>query len=122
MNSSDWWANEKECSDSDGKRLRSSVKFRVGEEGPEGMAKDAVRAFGNVRLIEPDRGPTEGFREEDSEEGMVGTLRGGCCRIRRRPDVPSPCSCSVMTGDLMEDLVSIGVYICFPGIRNTRSS
>ena len=32
MWSSDWWANEKECSDSDGKRERSSVK--AGELGP----------------------------------------------------------------------------------------
>jgi hypothetical protein len=54
MNSSDWWANENECSDSDGNRLRSSVKFRVGEEGPEGMAIDVDRELGNVRVIEPD--------------------------------------------------------------------
>jgi len=103
MNSSDWWANENECSDSEGKRLRSSVKFRVGEEGPEGMAIDAVRELGNVRVIEPDRGPIEAFREEDSEEGSVGGRTGGNCRMRLRPEAPSPCSCSVMTGDLIEE-------------------
>lgn len=86
------------------------MKFSVGEEGPEGMTNDAVRELGNVRLIEPDRGPTEGLREEDSDEGMVGTRGGGCCRIRRRPDAPRPCSCSVMTGDLIEDVVSISTY------------
>lgn len=30
-----WWAKEKECRDSVGKRARSSLKGRVGEEGPE---------------------------------------------------------------------------------------
>lgn len=104
MKSSDWWANEKECRDSDGNRERSSVKFSVGEDGPEVMARDADRVGGSVRVIEPDRGPTEGLREEDPEEGNVGARGGGCCRIRRRPDAPRPCSCSVMTGDLIEEL------------------
>ena len=100
MNSSDWCAKEKECKDSDGNRLKSSVKFKVGEDGPEGIAIEALREFGNDKVIDPDRGPTEGFREEDSDDGRVATLDGGCCRIRLRPEAPKPCSCSVITGDL----------------------
>lgn len=104
MKSSDWWAKEKECRDSEGKRVRSSVKFSVGEEGPECMAREGVRGVGRARVIEPDLGPTEGLREDDPEEGNVGARGGGCCRIRRRPDAPRPCSCSVMTGDLAGEL------------------
>lgn len=76
---------ENECKDSEGNRDRSSVKFRVGDEGPEGIAIDADRELGKWSVIEPFRGPTEGFREEASEEGTVGALLGGCCRIRLRP-------------------------------------
>lgn len=64
---------------------------------------EPARDAGNERVIELDRGVIDAFREDDSEEGMVGAL-GGCCRMRRRPEAPSPCSCSVMTGDL--DIVS----------------
>ena len=103
MKSSDWWAKENECRDSEGNRLRSSVKLSVGEEGPELMAKEGVRGFGSASVIEAVRGPTDGLREEDPEEGNVGARGGGCCRIRRRPEAPSPCSCSVMTGDLEEE-------------------
>lgn len=35
MNSSDWVAKEKECSDSEGKRDRSEPKANVGDPGPE---------------------------------------------------------------------------------------
>lgn len=62
---------------------------------------EPARDGGNVRVIELDRGPTDVFREEDSDGGSVGARAGGCCRIRRSPEAPSPCSCSVMTGDLM---------------------
>jgi hypothetical protein len=103
MNSSDWWANENECKDSEGNLVRSSVKFSVGEEGPDGMSIDPVLELGNVRAIEPDRGATEAFRDDDSDEGIVGARGGGCCRIRRRPEAPRPCSCSVTTGDLREE-------------------
>ena len=103
MNSSDWWANENECKDSEGNLVRSSVKLRVGEEGPDGIIIDAVLEMGNVRFIEPDRGPTDVFRDDDSDEGIVGARGGGSCRIRRRPDAPRPCSCSVMTEDLDEE-------------------
>lgn len=78
------------------------MKFKVGDEGPEAIATDAAREVGNDRVIEPDRGPTEAFREEDSEGGSVGARDGGCCRILRRPEAPRPCSCSVMTGDLID--------------------
>jgi hypothetical protein len=74
------------------------VKFKVGEEGPEDMAIEAVR-LGKLSVMEPDRGPTEGFREDEVEDGRVGA-RAGCCRIRRNPDAPSPCSCSAIIGDL----------------------
>jgi hypothetical protein len=103
MKSSDWCAKEKECRDSEGNRVRSSVKFSVGEEGPEFMTTEDARVGGSARVIEPVRGPTEGVRDEDPDDGNAGARAGGCCRIRRRPDAPSPCSCSVMTGDLVEE-------------------
>jgi hypothetical protein len=79
------------------------VKFIVGEGAP---AMDDLRS-GNVSIMEVDRGPIEVFREEDSEGGRVGTRDGGCCLILRRPEAPIPCSCSVITGDLMfERMVS----------------
>ena len=34
------------------------------------------------------------------EDGWVGARDGGFCRIRRRPEIPRPCSCSCTTGDL----------------------
>ena len=101
MNSSDWCANEKECNDSEGNLVKSSVKFNVGDEGPDVKAIEPARVGGNVRVIELDRGPMDGFREDASEGGSVGTRAEGCCRIRRKPEAPRPCSCSVMTGDLV---------------------
>lgn len=94
--------------------MRSSVKFNVGEDGPEFSASEGVLGVGRARVMEPDRGPTDGLRDEEPEEGNVGARGGGCCRMRRRPDAPNPCSCSVMTGDLVEDCgqhVSIHIYV-----------
>ena len=87
------------------------MKLRVGEEGPEEIAMEAPREFGKLSVIDPDRGPTDAFLEDDSEEGTVGARRGGCCRIRLKPDAPSPCSCSVMTGDLIEQFESTFVTV-----------
>lgn len=71
MNSSDWCAKEKECRDSDGKRLRSSVKFNVGDEGPEGIAMEDARESAKESVMEP--GATrEAFREDAMEDGSVG--------------------------------------------------
>ena len=71
MKSSDWCANEKECSDSDGKRERSSVK--LGEAGPED------RPEGIIETIDDDLGmPAEGLREDAAEEGKVGVRMGWC--------------------------------------------
>ena len=42
----------------------------------------------------------EGGNDDSEGDGYVGVRDGGCCRIRRRPDTPSPCSCSGMRGDL----------------------
>ena len=61
---------------------------------------DPDRELGNVRFIDPDRGPMEVFREEEPE-GKVGVRRPGGWRILRKPEAPSPCSCSGMTGDLI---------------------
>lgn len=43
---------------------------------------------------------SEGFLDDDSEEGNVVFRGSGCCLILRRPEFPNPCSCSVITGDL----------------------
>lgn len=106
MNSSDWCAKEKECNDSEGNRLRSSVKFKEGDVGPGGMAIEVDRGFGKERVMELDLGPIEGFRDDDPELGATGVLGSGCWRIRRRPEAPRPCSCSVIIGDLEENVVS----------------
>lgn len=40
---------------------------------------------------------TEGLREDAFELGRVGAREGGCCcRMRRRPERPKPCSWSVI--------------------------
>ena len=77
--------------------MRSSVKFRFGEDGPDAiLALEDTRELDSVRVREPDLGPAEAFREEDSEEGTLGPRSGGCCRIRLNPEAPMPCSCSVI--------------------------
>lgn len=107
INSSDWWAKEKECNDSDGNRVRSSVKFNVGEAGPGDKAPDEpFRELGVVRLTELDRGATEPVLDELVESGSVGARGGGCCRILLKPEAPMPCSCSVMMADLI-DILSV---------------
>jgi hypothetical protein len=95
------------------------VKFNTGEDGPEGIVVDAARELGNERVMDPDRGPTEGFREDDSEGGSVGGRAGGCCRIRLRPEAPRPCSCSAMAGVLRIEFSQPSMTRCraFVGIR-----
>ena len=78
---------------------------------------EAAREFGMLRVMEPDLGPTDAFREEDSEEGTVGARRGGCCRIRLRPEAPRPCSCSVMMGDLQMSLSQHQCLCCLTRIQ-----
>ena len=79
--------------------MRSSVNCRDGDEGPAEL-KPFVAS--EPRFIEDDR--MGGTRGVEGEEGIVGAREGardvGCCRIRRKPDMPSPCSCSEMMGDL----------------------
>lgn len=79
--------------------MRSSVKGKVGEDGPEEIAIEAARPA-KGRVIELDRAPVDAAREELSEIGRIGA-RGSCCRIRLRPEAPRPCSCSVTIGDLV---------------------
>jgi hypothetical protein len=88
MNSSDCVANEKECSDSLGKRLRSSPNANVGEAGAVGAASEGCLDPGGVAK----------FSDVDRAEG--GPREPGCWRMRRRPDAPMPCSCSGTMGDL----------------------
>jgi hypothetical protein len=78
----------------------------VGDDGAGGRDALGARELGKLRVVETDRGPVDGFLEEDPEEGSVVVRGGGCCRIRLRPEAPRPCSCSVMMGDLMEELKS----------------
>ena len=97
MASSDWCAKEKECKDSLGNRFRSSPKFKPGDvvPGVKVAVIDGRREEGRERFKEEDRGGScrpwtpwlEGFLD-------------GCCRMRRKPDAPRPCSCSGMIGDL----------------------
>lgn len=78
MNSSDWWAKEKEWSDSEGNRDRSSEK--LGDAGPP------VRVMPPMLLErmadkegERERATTEGLREEAVDPATVGLREGGCC-------------------------------------------
>jgi len=56
------------------------------------------------RVIEEDRGGNA--YEAVGEDGCEGAREGGCCRIRRRPDIPSPCSCPEKLGDMTAEPVS----------------
>ena len=59
--------------------MRSSVKLRTGEAGPEVKApEEPCLEFGRVRLTEPERGATEAARDELVEVGSVGARGGGC--------------------------------------------
>lgn len=88
IRSSDWFAKEKECSDSVGNLSRSSYEPKVGEVG--GREMELVRvpgtdfeyiALGIMNVCAPGGGST-------------------CWRIRRRPDVyrwsPSPMATGVL--------------------------
>ncbi len=75
MKSSDWCAKEKECSDSEGNRDRSSVK--LGEEGPG--VNGVWCPEGSIIVIEVERWmPVDWLREETAVEGMVGVRGLGC--------------------------------------------
>ena len=68
--------------------MRSSLKLRVGEAGP-------LRVnpwLDKPNVIEDDLGGNA--YEAEGEAGCEGARDGGCWRIRRRPDIPSPWSCS----------------------------
>lgn len=69
MNSSDWWAKEKECKDSEGNRLRSSLKFREGDDGPDWRPGDGR----NAMFIDEDLGVAPGL-----EPDPAGILGIGC--------------------------------------------
>ena len=85
--------------------MRSSLKLRVGEAGP-------LRVnpwLDKPNVIEDDLGGNA--YEAEGEAGCEGARDGGCWRIRRRPEIPSPCSCSgsieVLAGSkLVVELVS----------------
>lgn len=87
MKSSDWWAKEKECSDSDGNRVRSSPN--VGDVGPGEVG--IWLAYESMAESEADRLMLrDGLRDDAAVEGTVGGRKGACWRIRRRPEGPSP--------------------------------
>lgn len=91
--SSDWWAKEKECNDSEGKRERSSEK--LGDDGWELNGMPGGFASSVVIDVDLDR-PMEELLEGAAE----GAREDGCCRIRRNPDRPRPWSWSVTMEDL----------------------
>lgn len=76
--------------------MRSSEK--LGDAGPPGERGGGGGDSAADSDVVLERATTEGLREVVVELGIVGARDGGCCRIRRRPDRPSPCSWSV-TGD-----------------------
>ena len=52
----------------------------------------------------------------DGDEGCDGAREAGCWRIHRSPDMPNPCSCSAMMGDL-----AVGSPVADPASKETRS-
>jgi hypothetical protein len=74
-NSSDWCAKENECSDSVGKRDKSSVK--LGDVGPPLNGKVLEAASMALMEVERDKATTDGLRDEEFELGKVGVLEGG---------------------------------------------
>jgi hypothetical protein len=88
---------EKECSDSDGNRLRSSMEFKAGEDGTVFVA-----VCGGSRDMMGDAADRETALEEGDIIKLSPSRNDGCCRIRRRPERPEPCSppCSGIIGDL----------------------
>lgn len=75
--------------------MRSSLKLRVGEAGP-------LRVnpwLDKPNVIDEDLGGNA--YEAEGEAGCDGARDWGCWRIRRRPDIPSPCSCSGSIGVLI---------------------
>lgn len=94
MNSSDEWAKEKECRDSEGNRFKSS-DIMAGDAGPE------VRLCNMVKDVERER-LMDGLREVGFEGPVVPAvpLRGCDCLILLNPP-DSPWSWSDMMGDLV---------------------
>ena len=90
INSSDWVAKENECSDSEGKRDRSSPKAKVGEAGAVGVDSEGCLDAGGVLMF-----------SEVARCVVDSCLWLGCWRMRRSPEDPRPCSCSGTMGDLM---------------------
>lgn len=81
----------------------------VGDDGPVGVKPRLDRPS----VIDEDLGGSE--KDCVGDDGMVGALNGGCCRIRRKPDIPSPPSYSAAMGDLRSGLFPI------PASKETRS-
>lgn len=54
MNSSDCVAKENECKDSEGKRVRSSPKAKVGDPGTDGAEVEGCRETGGVAMLSED--------------------------------------------------------------------
>jgi hypothetical protein len=95
MNSSDCVAKENECRDSEGKRVRSSPKAKVGDPGAVGADSEGCLDTGGVAMF-----------NEAARWFVCNCLGPGCWRMRRRPEDPRPCSCSGTMGDL--------VHMCQP--------
>jgi hypothetical protein len=90
--SAEWCAKENECNDSDGNRLKSSVKFMVGDEGPDIAPVELFLDSGEREIaIDADLGPMDGALDEFVEE-IVATRGGGCWRILLKPEIPRLCS------------------------------
>lgn len=86
--------------------MRSSLKLSVGEAGPLRVNPWVDKP----NVMEDDLGGNA--YELEGDAGCDGARDGGCWRIRRKPDIPSPCSCSgsivvlVAGSNPVEELVS----------------
>ena len=91
--------------------MRSSLKLRAGEAGPLRVSPWVDKPS----VMEDDLGGNA--YEVEGDAGCDGARDGGCWRIRRRPDIPSPCSCSGSIGVLTAESKPVAELVS----KETRS-
>lgn len=95
-----WCAKEKECRDSEGKRVRSSPNGIAGEPGPEGRLREAFRELA-----------ADDEADRNSKAGSLGSEGSRAVLMRRSPVSRS----AVSMGDLFVATCTSAIVTCMPG-------